>query len=184
LKKAVIAVLILINLINVTGCGFADFMEARIYDPHYSSAIDDEKYNEETLKEILECFDNKDSERLKAMFSKSVAATCDLDKEIESAFDMYNGKSVSYDSIFDYGPSGHTEYGRWVKKYTEAKMKKIKLDTGKTYSIYFCKEIVNDENPDEIGIRHINLKDKDSTGDECRIGEKSTTVVIPKFSEE
>jgi len=157
LKKAVIAVLIQISLINAMGCGFADFMEAKIYDPHYSSSIDDAKYNEETLKEILECFDNKDSERLKAMFSKSVQQEYDLDSQIEKAFEIYGGESVTYESVFDWGASGATEYGEYVRKKVAAELRGIRTTNGDVYTIYFRKYIVYDEDPDELGVLSVYL---------------------------
>ncbi|MBO6141099.1 MAG: DUF5104 domain-containing protein [Ruminococcus sp.] len=59
----------------------------------------------------MECFDNKDKESIKAMFSVKTAKEFDLDSQIDKVFEIYDGKSVSYEidnggidvNLFTYG---------------------------------------------------------------------------------
>jgi len=152
-KLAIIFALVIL----ATGCNSAGFIEGEVYDPHYHSTAYEKKYNEETLKEILECFDNKDSERLEEMFSESVASKYDLKRQIQKAFDIYGGKSISYEEMDNYGVSSASMEGKYVRKNISAEMKKIKTTDEKCFNIYFSRCVLDDDNPSEVGVRCIYL---------------------------
>lgn len=143
-------------MLSLSGCDVTE-SSGSYYNPKYSRQSQDRVYNEEKLKEILECFDNKDADRLKAMFSKSIQQEYDLDSQIEKAFEIYGEESVSYGSFFDWGASRATEYGEYVRKNVAAEMESIKTTERDIFNIYFSQNIVNDENPNELGVKRVTL---------------------------
>lgn len=132
------------------------------YDPHYSDQAEDRVYNEEALKEILRCFDERDAEAIKNMFSPYKQSINNLDAQIERAFSAYEGTSISYEGFFDFGyMTEEVRDGKLVEKTVGAKMLGIKTGTGKTYVISFGKCIVNDDDESQLGVTSIELREED-----------------------
>lgn len=130
------------------------------------------EYATEQSEYIMECIVNKDKEGLKSVFSKNIAETHDLDKEIDEFFDFIDGEIISYDE-----PEGH-EGGYAMKdgEYTDKKLygwtENVISDTGKEYDINFLMYEIYTSNEKNIGVKRITITDKTDGNDEKKhIGE-------------
>ncbi len=153
-------IIMILSLLFISSCGFnsLDLNTSSEYDPRYSNQAQDRIYNEETLILILECFDNRDSETLKKMFSPYIQSEYDLDKQINETFLAYNGVSILYDGFWDHGiKSEYINDGVILEKKIGAAMENIKTDNDKTYYISFEKYVVHDANEDMLGLYNIVL---------------------------
>ena len=129
-------------------------------DPHENSV---ESYHyeleqtEKILLKLIECFDNKDKESIKAMFSVKTAKEFNLDSQVDKSFEIYNGKSVSYE-IDNGGIAGSakTDDTYTFLEY-DGELKNIKMDNSKSFSIWVSRCVVNDDDSDEIGLTRIIL---------------------------
>ena len=133
-------------------------------DPHENSV---ESYHyeleqtEKILLKIIECFDNKDKESIKAMFSVKIAKEFDLDSLIDKAFEIYNGKSVSYEINKGSTAGSAKTDGTYTFLEYDGKLENIKMDNSKSFSIRMSRCVVNDDDPDEIGLTRITLRRDD-----------------------
>ena len=82
---------VLLIMIGLTGCSFAD-KDAEINEKYQSP----KEYATEQSEYIMECIINKNKEGLKSVFSKHIAETHDLDKEIDEFFEFIDGEIVSH----------------------------------------------------------------------------------------
>ena len=157
MKKRIILIFILMNIFSLLGCSVYTH-DSSEYDPHVFCPKQEAAFNEETLREILECFDNKDADTLINMFSEAVKAEYDLKNQIDTAFDIYGGHSVSYEGFYDHGTYTYaSDNGKCVEKSIGADMMNIKTDNDEIFVIGFKKCVVNDKKPDELGIEGISL---------------------------
>lgn len=107
-------------------------------------------------KEVLRCFDEEDSEGLKALFCEEIQNTHNLDEDIKNAMDIYQGKTISYKIIG--GTGGETvENGKIVLKDENIQIGEIKTDTGNEYVIVIYSYVINEEYPNRIGISAIDI---------------------------
>ena len=119
MKKIILIIMALLLLILHTGCRSAT-------DPGYEQA-----------SEILRCFDEEDSEGLKALFCAEIQNTHNLDKEIAEAMEFFEGKVISYDDNFN-GRSGQSvDDGEVTEKHFVPIIDDITTDSGVTYKITF-----------------------------------------------
>lgn len=110
------------------------------------------------MDDILYCFDNNDTSKLKALFCESIVDSHDLDAEIQEAFKFFDGKIVSQ------GKSIGMSEGE-VKKRNEKilwqtvhpNLLNITIDNGSEYSIYFCAYLVYENHDENVGITYINV---------------------------
>lgn len=161
MKKILILVLVLINIFNLSGCDIVLPYEKE-YDPHYIDPKRERVFNEETLKEILECFDNKDADTLLDMFSEAAKSKSDLPALIEQAFEIYGGKSVSYERFQDFGyTTMATDENGCIEKSIGAEMRNINTDDGNVFIIGFTKCVVDERNPSRLGITEICLQNSE-----------------------
>ncbi|MCR5142765.1 MAG: DUF5104 domain-containing protein [Ruminococcus sp.] len=113
--------------------------------------ITPEQQAREIQNSIMICFEKRDSDNLKALFSKKIQNRSTLDSEIETAFDFIDGKIVSYDEPIPgaAGPIGD--------KYFGATTEKIKTDKDIEYKIDFGGYESNDKESDNIGVEGIRI---------------------------
>lgn len=124
-----------------------------------NSVISDEKYARKQGKTIVECFDTKDVNALKNMFSESTKEKCNLEEEIQIAFDLYEGKSISYKCV-DVGIAGGTKDGEWVDKHIAPNIS-LETDKGNKYEIEFREYLIYKKDETMIGIKKIFLWNAD-----------------------
>ena len=156
MKKLFISLLVIALIFTISGCGTYDG-----YNPTRTGY--------QQAESILRCFDEEDSESLKAMFCERVASYHDLDQEIKAAMELFDGQTISHRRIqvgggeaYDDGEltDGHIWYSIW----------EIKTDADRNYSIATHSYLVYKRSPRCIGITYLTLVD-DDTGEKVKIGE-------------
>jgi hypothetical protein len=80
--------------------------------------------------EIMKCFENEDKETLKSFFSDYATDNYDIDSQIDEAFNLFDGKIVSYDEPFPIasGSFDKKDYGAIIKNIITAKETEYKID--------------------------------------------------------
>lgn len=155
MKKIFLKILIIaLTVIIMAGCSVSDLekkaeaLDTLVYLYTTPSGV-------ETAKEVLRCFNEKDSDGLKSLFCKAISPES-LDKQIEKAFNCFKGNYVSHLSI-SASSSKSVREGKIVKYHTSPFIWKIKTDENTAYDIIIYMYRVNDKNPDYIGISMISL---------------------------
>lgn len=154
-EEKIIIIVLVIGLIIFKICNI------NYYNPRYTGQAEDRVHNEKILKDIISYLDNKNTDKLKALFSQSVSSRYNLDSQIKTVLKIYGGTSSSYTDFFDWGyTSKKTSNGRCVEKSVGAQMENIKTKDNDIFIIGFGKCVVNDAEPDDIGIVRITLCDE------------------------
>ncbi len=109
--------------------------------------------------EIIRCFDEKDAEGLKALFCQNSIDYYDIDSEIQNAFDLYEGESVSYKIFSNGGCAGGMQDGIWYDKHYTPEIRYIKTNCGRGYAIGYCTYEVYEKDEGKVGICVIALRD-------------------------
>ena len=120
-------------------------------------------------KEVLRCFDEEDSEGLKALFCAEIQNTHNLDKEIAEAMNLYEGTMISCGKALVSGGEA-VDNGKLTDKHIGSSVDEIKTNQGKEYEIVTHSYLIYDKNPRCIGITYLKLFDE-STGEMVQIGE-------------
>ena len=124
----------------------------------FSSCNAEPSYIRVQSDEIIRCFDEKDAEGLKALFCQNSIDYYDIDSEIQNAFNLYEGQSVSHTLNF-YGWSSGMQEGIWYDKHYTPEIRNIKTNCGKEYTIGFCVYEVYEKDEGKVGICVIALRD-------------------------
>jgi hypothetical protein len=113
---------ILLSVIMLTSCGTSN--------KHMSNLQKNSQYVRGLSAQIIQSFDERDTETLKSLFCTGAKNYYDLDSEIQNAFASYEGHSESYVVTgVDWG--GLMSNGEYVDKHFTPEIKKIKTDTGR-----------------------------------------------------
>ena len=86
--------------------------------------------------EIIRCFDEKDVEGLKSLFCQYSQDNDSIYSEIEEAFNMYEGKSVSFEFRYRGGVSGEWRNGKAVDEHVHPKIENIITDFEKNITSF------------------------------------------------
>ncbi len=174
MKKRLLIGFLIMSVTLLSSCINLSNKPPKEYDPHNYEHDREIVYNQKTMKEILRCFDEGDVQGIKSMFSPDIQSKYDLESQIEKAFSLYEGKSLSYGEIRDHGiVTAYTEDGYYTRKRIGAKMKGITTDTDKIYVIDFEKYVLYDEDEDKLGLYKVSLR-TDNTAE----GNETTIAVI------
>ena len=114
---------------------------------------------------ILKCFEKKDKETLKSIFSEKIRKRKEFDSEIDTALNFIDGKIVSYDPDTDGGSGDSIDDGKinYIRLYIH--IRDIKTDKEKKYSIFGTYYIKNGIEPDNIGLEFITIYDDTNAND-------------------
>lgn len=160
MKKLIIIALVLSVTVFSLLSILKDKFFLKEYDPHDFKPRQEKIYTEATAMKILECFDNRDVDSLITMFSESVRSSYDLHSQIKKAFDIYGEKSVTNDGFEDYGYSNSSSRdGIYVQKSIRGHIKNIKTSNNDVLTISFIKCVLDDDNPNNLGLKDIYLID-------------------------
>ena len=153
-NKLLFGLLILLCISLTTGCSKFSFISS-----------DTEGY--EMSKDLLGYLENDDAEGIKSMLCDITKSSPDIDEEILTALEFFDGKVTSRDreqvASEESVTNGQIEY-----LILSSYIKNIETDKEETYKIRFYAQLVNSENPNKVGITEIIITDKD--GNECVIG--------------
>ena len=176
-QKILILIISFITLLSITSC--------ETYPASYTTTIDKElEYNlDDNLKsrcaKMLKALSENDKETIKSMFSKKVKKRKELDKEIDKAMVFFEGKVLEYYSGVSGGDELEVDNGKTTYFSLSIQIKSIKTDANKTYSIYGLYYVINDKDPDSIGLRYINIYD--TTGKDYEMNSPSVDVGDTNF---
>ena len=133
------------------------------YDPHEYNPQYEAVENERIVMEIIRCLEEKDAKSLKTLFSVEVSNAVDIDKQIQEAMEFYDGKTIK-NGEFNHCSlwQSDSESGRYVYKCTHSEMFDIITESGKVYSLDIINVVVDDKNPDKLGLRSICFKNPDN----------------------
>jgi hypothetical protein len=156
-QKFLILIISFITLLSITSC--------ETYPASYTTTIDKElEYNlDDNLKrrcaKLLKALSENDKETVKSMFSKKVKKRKEIDKEIDKAMEFFEGKVLEYDSYVSGGDEVSVDNGKITFFTLSIQIESIKTDANKNYSIFGLYYVVNDKEPDSIGLRYISIYD-------------------------
>lgn len=122
----------------------------------------------EMAKSALLCFDNNDVEGLKSLFCEEILSDVDnLDKQIEEAFELYEGKCVNRGGISNPSSKSYRD-GKIVLYNVSPLISDIETDEGKKYDLKLYTYTINEKYPQREGIYAIDLYMYDENG-ECSL---------------
>jgi hypothetical protein len=107
---------------------------------------------ENDLEIIIKSINEHDTDSIKALLNKTVCDSIEVESEINQMFEFIDGDIVSYDNPFG-SATGSSE-----KKDAGAKIQSLKTDKGTEYYIAIKEWYSYDENPEQIGIYNITVK--------------------------
>ena len=176
-QKILILIVSFITLISMTSC--VEFSK-----PHATTIDEELEYNlDDNLKrrcaKMLKALSENDKDTVKSMFSKKVKKRKELDSEIDKAMEFFEGKVLEYNSSVSGGDEVSVDNGKITFFTLSIQIKSIKTDANKTYSIYGLYYVINDKDPDSIGLRYINIYD--TTGKDYEMNSPSVDVGDTNF---
>ncbi len=133
------------------------------YDPHKLNPQYEAEQNEKIMMDIIRCLEEEDVDTIKGMFSSNIINSVNIDTQIQEALEFYNGIMVTYEE-FDHGSLWQSDSyeGRYVYKATQSRLLNISTDEGKVYILEIINVVVDDENPDNLGLRSIRFLNPDN----------------------
>ena len=150
-----------IVIIAVLAIIMSAYSKSAEYNQDKNADWDEQEYNVKTLNEIIRCLDEKDEQALINMMSKNIRKEFNVSAQIEQAFSVY-GKTEDYGEFNDHGiMSSDVRHGRYTRKVIGAEMKGVKTDSGRIFDIMFGRCVIDKENPDDVGVYKIYLKDRE-----------------------
>ena len=109
----------------------------------------------ELAKEIVDCFNNDNSERLKNIFCDKITSTHNkLDEEILSAFNFIDGNITDYDVKLS-SEGNEVNEGITTKNEFSLRIENVVTDKNEEYLIIFAYRSVDTENVDNIGMSNM-----------------------------
>lgn len=133
-------------LIMISGCSCG------LFDQHIEG---DEKISTNTIEKVVKAVNSKDKKTLKSLFSETVKDDSeDFDKDVDDLFAFLDGKIQSWED--PTGPGSEEEYDYGVEKRILFSRVYFTTDKNK-YELFITECIVNEENPDEIGIQSMEI---------------------------
>jgi len=160
IKEFLILILYLLLGFVLCSCGVASSLgnTSKEYNPSEISA-NDYPFAVKTMESVLKCFNENDKETLKKLFSESISSKNELDKQIENALVVYEGKSISHNDIRSGIYQKSSKDGQYEYKSIRVVLENVVTDNDKTYNIEMIYVLVNEKDTAQIGISKIFLRD-------------------------
>ena len=142
----------------------------------FAKHIDEELENRQSAvggrmgREILQCFNEKDSEGLKELFCDYIKNTHDLDSEIEEAFAVIDKPIISY-RPFQIGGEEYRREGVITKSWISSNIHNVTISEKEQYDVLFIANLVTGRGDVFIGVEKIAIYD-DNDNLICSIGEE------------
>ena len=117
----------------------------------------------------MECIVNKDKEGLKSVFSKHIAQTHDLDKEIDEFFKFIDGEIISYDEPEGYEGGYTRKDGEYTEKELGGRIRNVKTNKDNKYYISYKSFYINKNNEDYLGVDYIIITNQTNNKEDEQI---------------
>ena len=179
MKKILSILIAIVTCLFSASCNNASKSNDDVPDPHSGSIESynyERKQTEKILSKLIVYFDEKDKESIKALFAPQIAQDYDLDTQIDKVFEIYDGKSTSYELGILEEKSKKVIEGKYVYLRHCGELENIQTDNNKPFDISIVRCVVNDDNPDNIGLNKIYLSHTDGSHI-APIGETSQTEI-------
>lgn len=116
------------------------------------------EYAMELMTEIMECFRNRDKEKLNGFLNDYYRDSPQIDKDIDEAFDFIDGKIIAYDHIYAGGGTRYAYDDLYYVAYHANTY--IITDKGAEYEIFLKVRLRDDEDSKNVGVRVIEIRNK------------------------
>lgn len=186
LKKAICIGLSCLMIMLMSGCSAISKVIKRALDSSKQPT------NLEISQNILDCFDNEDTQGLKALLCPKTQGIEDIEEQIREGFDFLDGKVVSFDENVSNDESESVDHGTTEELSRTLHIEDITTDTGGTYKLYVSINLIYIEDEDREGITDITIvnEDNDTTfqigytwPDHHTEGRKISTEIIKALGE-
>ncbi len=137
--------LIAVSVLLISACTFP---------PEYVSKSDTRR----KIENIMELIKNEDKNLLIDSFSPELKKNCrtKLEMEIDNMYSLLGGKIVSYDKPENCGYEVETVNSGDITLYISSPdVKNVITDSGKYFRFSVTYTVIDDENPENIGVRQI-----------------------------
>lgn len=163
-KRIIFLILICFMLMLLQGCSFLQ-SRLRMLESELNSASE---YKLEIANNVLNCFSEDDETALKALLCTKTVGLEDIDDQIQTGFDLFKGKVISFNDKFLGYEGKSTEYGRTTRLERAWSVEEIVTDSGDEYEIYISSYVIYEEDKNREGISKIIITCSDGT--EYQIG--------------
>ena len=153
MKKIVSIIMITIIMLCSSGCWL---------NSDYSFRRKEQKFADQ----IFKCLQDEDADSLEDLFSESVSDNNDIEDEFDVFFDSIDGRIESYDHVNITVCEKYVDHFQVTRAVMHVVFYDIVTDSGTEYDyIVYYRVLIDDSNPDEIGLYSIRLFDNDSNLD-------------------
>ncbi len=164
IPKFIYIILICSIFLFLQGCSFIQY-RLNLLELEVNRA---KKYELELTNDVLNCFNEKDTDALKTLLCAKTQDLTDIDEQIQACFDLFKGKVISFeDNLMGYEGES-VESGHTTRLERAWKIKDIVTDEDKEYEIYIYTYVINEKDKDKEGISDLTVTCSD--GKEVKIG--------------
>ncbi len=134
--------------------------------------INVDKEAEKLTEELMECLGNNDTKGLKELFCDVVAESDGFDDDLKETVEFFEGEVDSYNIDGKISEESKDD-GKYSMAFVAVHIKDVKTSDGKTYKVRFDAFLVNQDNPEYVGISEINIESDDES--EFKLGDYNLT---------
>lgn len=160
LNVLIVSCVMVMALLSACGSGRLDIL--------YSDMANMEKSNLEITNDVLGCFSENDAEGLKVLLCAKTQGLTDIDEQILTAFDFFEGEVISFDDYLLGYESESTENGKTTFLERSWNIKDIITNEGAAYNIFINVYSICKDDKNREGISQITITRSDDT--ELKIG--------------
>lgn len=138
-------------------------------EPSYDEMV------EKDMSQVIECFENRDEDKLEDLFTKDKQSERNLGKKITKAFDFIEGDIISYEKV-EAKRSGGGSNEECIYDYYSGGYDNIETSSGKIYRIVISSYLRHGDkdNSGVIEITVVDITNEDSLGSDT---EEPKTVI-------
>lgn len=164
IPKLIYIILICSAFLFLQGCSFIQY-RLNLLELEVNRA---KKYQLEITNNVLDCFNEKDTDALKSLLCAKTLELSDIDEQIQACFDLFQGKVISFDDNLMGYEGESIESGKTTRLERAWDVKDIVTDEDNEYEIYIYTYIINENDKDKEGISDLTVTCSDGT--EFKIG--------------
>ncbi len=164
IPKLIYIILVCSVFLFLQGCSFIQY-RLNLLELEVNRA---KKYQLDLTNDVLNCFNEKDTDALKSLLCAKTQGLSDIDNQIQACFDLFKGKVISFDDNLMGYEGESVESGHTTRLERSWNVKDIVTDEDKEYEIYLYTYVINENDKDKVGISDLTVTCSDGT--EYKIG--------------